>query len=64
MTTTVHYVARFIHSDVKEQAPPVFDTHHHWDLIGCYPQVGGGGCSAALLDPLALSSIGGGVCSY
>lgn len=39
-------------------------TYHHWNLIGWYAQVRGGGDSAALLDSLALPSIGGGVCSY
>ena len=38
-------------------------TYHHWNLIGWYAQVRGGGDSVALLDSLALSSIGGGVCS-
>lgn len=40
-----------------------FQMYHHWNLIGWYPQVRGGRCSVALLDSLALSSIGGGVCS-
>lgn len=39
------------------------ETHHHWNLIGWYPQVRGRRYSAALLDSLALSPICGDVCS-
>lgn len=39
-------------------------TYHHWNLTGWHPQLRGYRYSVALLDSLALASIGGGFCSF
>lgn len=72
MRTLVNYKASYYinHGSyyllVRSRCPlkhSCFQMYHHWNLIGWYPQVRGGRCSVALLDSLALSSIGGGICS-